>query len=248
MGDGGRLLEVKGQGKEGGAVGIAVLGGRGGGGGGGGGGGLLYSGSVPLPMQPPPRHHENLQYNYDIQYPYYHHHQHQHQHQYPHPHPHPRHHHHHHHQQYDHHHHPQHQIRGIHDYNTNYHQAGLSGNISPMVIETMPAAAATGHHHDHGKNTAVTPSKRLRLFGVNMEYCPQEENQPEDVTMASLLSTGTTPHDHHHLIPSSSVPYPHQQVRLPNNDIPSPLPITNINPSEFSHKGKSASLSFDLDP
>ncbi|KAL5572245.1 hypothetical protein UlMin_021842 [Ulmus minor] len=126
-----------------------------------------------------------------------------------------------------------------------YHQIEAANHrreILPMVIDSVPAGAVVRH----GKNSTAPPttSKRLRLFGVNMEYSPKEEEeqqqeQDHDVTMASVLSSYHH-RNHHHPSSASSASL---QVRLQN---PSSMPITNI-PAEFSHKGKSsASLSSDL--
>ena len=197
-------------------------------GGGGGGGsrrsqGLFYSLPSGVSMSMPPLHHENLRYNYNnLQYPYHHHH---------------------HHHEYQHHQHHQ-----VQYYNNSTSGIRGASDHVPLVIESTPAAIIGGRHEKLSSPPAAS-SKRLRLFGVNMEYCPEQEDGEEeedqtssiaDVRMASVFSN-----HHHHQLPSSNlVQYPPHQVRLPN---PSQMPITI--PAEFiSRKGKSTSLSFDLDP
>ncbi|PON49447.1 B3 DNA binding domain containing protein [Parasponia andersonii] len=140
--------------------------------------------------------------------------------------------------QYPHNHHHPHQYQHLQQY---YHGTGIRGGNDhdnvPVVIESTPAAIIGG------RAPPSASSKRLRLFGVNMEYCPEQEGGEEeeesiaDATIASVLSNSSNsvhqypPHDHDH------------QVRLPN---PSQMPIT-IPPEFISQKGKS-SLSFDLEP
>uniref|UniRef100_A0A803NSG6 TF-B3 domain-containing protein n=1 Tax=Cannabis sativa TaxID=3483 RepID=A0A803NSG6_CANSA len=110
--------------------------------------------------------------------------------------------------------------------------------------ESAKAPVIGGYYGGHGKLSSPpsASSKRLRLFGVNMEYSPEVEVEVEEVeeslagvTMASSSSYSLD--DHHH---------EHQQVRLPNHHH-SQMPI-KIPPEFISRKGKSSSLSFDLDP
>ncbi|KAF3439771.1 hypothetical protein FNV43_RR18049 [Rhamnella rubrinervis] len=119
------------------------------------------------------------------------------------------------------------------------------GNIVPVVIESIPV------HVRHVTNTPPAPpqeSKRLRLFGVNMEYsCPIQEGPDCHSLLMPSSSTSTAIPDHVTMAPQS-FHLPSLQVRLPANaavpTTPSMIPI----PAEFPKKGKSASLSFSLDP
>ncbi|CAI0393229.1 unnamed protein product [Linum tenue] len=126
---------------------------------------------------------------------------------------------------------------------------GGGGDHVPMVIDSVPVV--------HGK----TVGKRLRLFGVNMEC------QPDDLPSFSPASPSS----------SMSVTYPYQQQQRgtmsssssslsPSSSIPGlqfqGVPTTATPPSqmamhhhqqqqqqqhEYSKKGKTSSLSFDLD-
>ncbi|XP_062091267.1 B3 domain-containing protein Os03g0120900-like [Humulus lupulus] len=202
----------------------------GGGGGSGrrGGEGLFYSLPSGISMPMPPLHHENLRYNYNngVHYPHYNHnHNHNHQQQQ--------------------HQHQQHQYYHSPSTTTGIRPGGINdNNLIPVVFESTPAAVI-GDYPGKLSSPPSASSKRLRLFGVNMEYCPEVQEEVEEsiegVTMASSAN--------HHQLPASSnlVQYsPHEhQVRLPNHH--SQMPITI--PAEFiSRKGKSSSLSFDLDP
>ncbi|KAF5733396.1 B3 domain-containing transcription factor NGA1-like isoform X2 [Tripterygium wilfordii] len=88
-----------------------------------------------------------------------------------------------------------------------------------MVINSVPVV--------HGTKTAA-PVKRLRLFGVNMEYCSSSTSAQDEVISPQLASAG------------SSSPPPPPPSKLRN----SPFSAMQI---EFSKKGKSSSFSdFDI--
>ncbi|KAM6600064.1 hypothetical protein CsatA_019673 [Cannabis sativa] len=244
----------------GGGVGGGISGRRGG-------EGPFYSLPSGISMSMPPLHHENLRYNYNnssIQYPYYNNNLHLH--------------------------HQQHNNQYYHTSSTaatgiinrpasgiisdnNYNNNNNNNNhhIDPVVFESTPTAVIGGYYAGHGKLSSPpsASSKRLRLFGVNMEYSPEVEVEVEEVeeslagvTMASSSSVisnrNNNNHDHDHdQVPvaaasSNLVEYSldhhheHQQVRLPNHHH-SQMPI-KIPPEFISRKGKSSSLSFDLDP
>lgn len=182
-----------------------------------GGGGRFYSLQRPPSMSMPLRHHEHFHYN--IHHPY------QHQYQY--------------HQmnhyqlqQQQHHHHHQQQQQY-------YHHNGISPAV---VIDSVPLVQHH-HHHHHGKNMSTSTNKRLRLFGVNMECSPIQEDQPEQCQILSSTVASLSPHHHHHHLPSSSLSQP-LELRLPNHAAPLPGSADQL----LSKKGKSTSLSFYLDP
>ncbi|KAJ7951401.1 B3 domain-containing transcription factor [Quillaja saponaria] len=108
---------------------------------------------------------------------------------------------------------------------------------APIVFESVPI----GHHHHATKTTAT--SKRLRLFGVNMEYYnPDEEEEEPEAQCCILPSTiaSTTPQVTHGtvlhnsvvspLLPSSSL-----QLRLPHS-----APMSSFNPARFPDKGETS--------
>ncbi|CAI0428145.1 unnamed protein product [Linum tenue] len=126
---------------------------------------------------------------------------------------------------------------------------GGGGEHAPMVIDSVPVV--------HGK----TVGKRLRLFGVTMEC------QPPQTDDASSFSPGTYPHQqqqqqphHHYLSSSSSSPSPSslsipplQFQGVPTTATPSQMAMHHRQrqrqqqQNEYSKKGKTSSLSFDLD-
>ncbi|CAL1379794.1 unnamed protein product [Linum trigynum] len=118
---------------------------------------------------------------------------------------------------------------------------GGSGEHAPMVIDSVPVV--------HGK----TVGKRLRLFGVTMEC------QPPQTDDASSFSPVTYPHQqqpHHHYLssssssPSPSLSIPPLQVQgVPTTATPSQMAMHHRQQqqNEYSKKGKTSSLSFDLD-
>lgn len=182
-----------------------------------GGGGRFYSLQRPPSMSMPLRHHEHFHYN--IHHPYQHQYQYnqmnhyQLQQQ----------------QQQHHHHHQQQQY---------YHPNGISPAV---VIDSVPLVQHH-HHHHHGKNMSTSANKRLRLFGVNMECSPIQEDQPEQCQILSSTVASLSPHHHHHHLPSSSLSQP-LELRLPNYAAPLPGSADQL----LSKKGKSTSLSFYLD-
>ncbi|XP_050386500.1 B3 domain-containing transcription factor NGA1-like [Argentina anserina] len=118
-----------------------------------------------------------------------------------------------------------------------YHYSGISPAV---VIDSVPLIQH--HPHHHGKTTSPTTNKRLRLFGVNMECSPMQEDEPEQCQILSSTVASLSPHQHHHL-PSSSLSQP-LELRLPNYGAPLPGAADHL----LSEKGKSTSLSFYLDP
>ncbi|XP_061340903.1 B3 domain-containing transcription factor NGA1 isoform X2 [Gastrolobium bilobum] len=123
------------------------------------------------------------------------------------------------------------------------------GNISPMIIDSVPVAhhhQQHHHHHHHGvkSGSSSSSSKRLRLFGVNMECASSSSSSSpsEDPKCCSLLSSTSVAHvTMANSLPSSSLP-PLQLLRVPHED-------TLLSPStRFGDQRGEASMLFDLDP
>ncbi|KAJ7963396.1 B3 domain-containing transcription factor [Quillaja saponaria] len=106
---------------------------------------------------------------------------------------------------------------------------------APMVFDSVPV----GHHH-HGTKTTTT-SRRLRLFGVNMEYCPEEEEEPaaQCCILPSTIGSTTTQVTHGTILPNSVVsphlPSSSLQLRLANG-----APMSSFNPARFPDKGQTS--------
>lgn len=125
-----------------------------------------------------------------------------------------------------------------HQHQQYYHQSGISPAV---VIDSVPLVQH--HPHHHVKTMSPTTNKRLRLFGVNMECSPMQEDEPEQCQILSSTVASLSPHQHHHHLPSSSLSQP-LELRLPNYAAPLPGAADQL----LSEKGKSTSLSFYLDP